>query len=390
MASEQVGKAWFDQPIDRLDSDSNKWCRYEPDVLPLWVADMDFRVPPAVIRALHERVEHGIFGYAKDPAELREAITNRLAERYAWKVSPKALVFLPGVITGFNLAIHTLALPDGAVLAQTPVYHPIYHAAENTGAIAQYNAMIRRPDGRYETDWQAFENDITPQTRLFLLCNPHNPLGRVFRRDELERYAEICLRKGVPICSDEIHCDLVFPGHPHTPIAALDPEISRHTITLMAPSKTFNLPGLFCSFAIIEDVELRKRYEAAGKGLISHVNLMGYQAALAAYCDSQEWERELLAYLQANRDFLADYVNNHLPGITLTAPEGTYLAWLDCRALELQPNPYEFFLQHARVALNDGAIFGPGGEGFVRLNFGCPRATLVEALGRIKTALQGG
>jgi cystathionine beta-lyase len=292
------------------------------------------------------------------------------------------------VIAGFNLAIHALALPDGAALAQTPIYHPILHAAKNAGATAQYNALVPRPNGNYETDWQAFESDITAQTRLFILCNPHNPQGRVFRRDELERYAEICLRRGVPICSDEIHCDLVYSEHTHIPIASLDPEISRRTITLMAPSKTFNLPGLYCSFAIIEDAELRQRYVKAGKGLLSHVNLFGYQAALAAYQYGQHWERELLVYLQENRDFLCDYVQQNLPGIRMARPEGTYLAWMDCRALALQPSPCEFFLQHARVALNDGAMFGPGGEGFMRLNFGCRRATLLEALERIKTALQ--
>ncbi len=383
-----MSREWFEQPVDRRGSDSHKWRRYDPDVLPLWVADMDFRAPPAVVQALQERVAHGVFGYPCDPTELREAITARLAERYAWEVAPEALVFVPGVITGFNLAIHALALPGGAALVQTPVYHPILHAAENTGAIAQYNALVQRPDGHYETDWQAFEKDITPQTSLFILCNPHNPQGRVFRQDELERYAETCLRRGVAICSDEIHCDLVYSGHTHRPIASLDPEISRRTITLMAPSKTFNLPGLYCSFAIVEDTELRQRYVKAGKGLLSHVNLFGYQAALAAYQHAQEWLSELLVYLQENRDFLYDYVQQNLPGMRMAKPEGSYLAWLDCRTLNLQPNPYEFFLKQARVALNDGAMFGPGGEGFVRLNFGCPRATLVEALERMKDAMQ--
>jgi cystathionine beta-lyase len=385
----------FDQVVDRRGGDSIKWLQYGPDVLPLWVADMDFPAPAPVIQALKERAAHGIFGYPpvfglpKELPELRHVLTERLASLYGWQVQPEEILFLPGVVTGFNLACHTLASPDGGVLVQVPVYPPFLSAAQNAGMARQENELLRQPDGSYEVDWDGFTTAITAQTRIFILCNPHNPMGRVFRRQELERIAEICLRKGVLICSDEIHCDLIYRGHRHIPIAALDPEVAQNTITLMAPSKTFNIAGLQCSFAVIQNAELRNRFRRSGKGLISWVNVMGLVAGLAAYRDGEEWLDQLLVYLEANRDFLCQYVQENLPGVSMAKPQGTYLAWLDCRQAGIQGNPYDFFLNEARVALNNGLTFGTGGEGFVRLNFGCPRATLVEALARMKTALQG-
>jgi cystathionine beta-lyase len=223
--------------------------------------------------------------------------------------------------------------------------------------------------------------------RLFILCNPHNPVGRVFQRQELERMAEICLRHDMVICSDEIHCDLVFPGNRHVPMASLAPEIADQTITLMAPSKTFNIPGLKCSVAIVQNPELRKKLKRTHTGLVHGVNVMGYTAALAAYRDGQAWLDEVLRYMEANLDFLLQYVEAHLPGITMSRPEGTYLAWLRCHEAGIPGNPHEFFLKQARVAVNDGAVFGRGGEGFVRLNFGCPRSMLTEALDKMKEAL---
>jgi cystathionine beta-lyase len=247
--------------------------------------------------------------------------------------------------------------------------------------------LSRLPDGRYEIDFEAFEAAISQRTRIFILCNPHNPVGRVFQRNELERMADICLRHDVVICADEIHCDLVFPGHSHLPIASLAPEITAHTITLMAPSKTWNIAGLHCAFAIVENQELRDKLCAAGKGLVEPLNLMGYTAALAAYRDGQPWLEALLQYLEANREYLYDYLATHLPGITMVRPEGTYLAWLDFRQAGLPDNPHRFFLEKARVAVNDGATFGRGGDGFVRLNFGCPRSILEDALERMKNAI---
>jgi cystathionine beta-lyase len=379
----------FDTCPDRRGTRSEKWNRFPPDTLPLWIADMDFVAPEPVIRALRERVEHGIYGYTQEPAELRERIMARMAERYQWTIQAEDIVFLPGVIRGFNLACHAAAEPGGEVLVQTPVYPPILSAARNAGMARREAALIPDPGGAYDVDWDAFEAAVADRTRLFILCNPHNPVGRVFRRGELERMAGLCLRRGAWICSDEIHCDLVFRGHPHIPIASLDPEVSRRTITLMAPSKTFNVAGLDCAFAIIQNEELRARYRHAHRGLVSGVNVMGWVAALAAYAEGQEWLTQVLAYLEANRDYLAARVQADLPGVRMAAPEGTYLAWLDCRQTGIA-DPGEFFLRQARVALNEGRTFGPGGEGFVRLNFGCPRATLAAALERMQRALQVG
>jgi cystathionine beta-lyase len=380
----------FDRLPDRKGTESLKWHAYNDDVLPMWVADMDFPSPEPVVRALRQRVDHGVFGYPRIPPELRSVLAERLARLYHWQVQPDELVFIPGVVTGFNLACHALAAPHEAVLVQTPIYPPILKAGETTGIQSQEMMLTQLPDGSYEVDWEAFEAAITPETRLFILCNPHNPVGRVFRQDELERCAEICLRHGVTICSDEIHCDLVFSGHRHIPMASLSPEIAQNAITLIAPSKTFNIAGLECSIAIIQNPELRKEYQRAGKGLVSWVNLMGSTAALAAYRDGQDWLDRLLVYLQANRDFLYAAVQNELPGVRMARPEGTYLAWLDCREAGIEGSPYEFFLKQARVALNDGATFGRGGEGFVRLNFGCPRPMLVEAVARMRDALRTG
>jgi cystathionine beta-lyase len=225
---------------------------------------------------------------------------------------------------------------------------------------------------------------------MFLFCNPHNPVGRVYRKDELARMAEICLRHDLVICSDEIHCDLVFSGHHHLPIASLAPEIAARTITLMAPSKTFNIAGLHCSFAVIQDQELRQAFQAARGGMVGGTNVLAYAAAIAAYRDGADWLDQVLVYMQANRDYLQGYASEHLPGIDMIPLEGTYLAWLDCRGSRIESKPGEFFRTQAKVALNEGEAFGPGGEGFVRLNLGCPRATLVEALERMRAALAQG
>lgn len=380
----------FDRIIDRRHSDSEKWNRYPEDVLPLWVADMDFRAPEPVIQALQAYVERGMFGYAHGaPDELREVIVERLLKLYGWRVSADALVFPTGVVVGYDQACHALLGPDDALLIQTPVYPPFLSAAKWAGAQGQAMELTRGLDGRYFVDLDRFERAITERTRAFLLCNPHNPVGRVFTPAELTAMAEICLRHDMYIISDEIHCDLIYSGYRHTPIALLAPEIEARTITVMAPSKTYNIPGLGCAVAIIPNKELRKRYQEAHKGLAGHVNNLGYVGALAAYRDGQEWLEACLRYLEANRDFVAGYVAAHLPGVSMSPMEGTYLAWLDCRQAGLPADvaPGKFFLEQARVALNEGATFGKGGEGFVRLNFGCPRATLVAALERMRAAL---
>jgi len=377
----------FDRIIDRRHTESAKWRLYDKDVLPLWVADMDFAAPEAVLRALEERVAHGVFGYGMPPDGLREVIQERLARLYGWRVEADEIFFIPGVVTGFNQVCQAIGAPGDEVLVEPPVYYPMLDAPDNAGRTLKTAPLVEGPK-RYERDLDAFERAITEHTSLLLLYNPHNPVGRVFERAELEQLAEICLRHDVIICSDEIHCDLVFQGHPHVPIASLSPEIAAQTITLFAPSKTYNVAGLSCSAGVVQNPELRAKLKTAGAGLIPHVNVLGYTATLAAYRDGQEWLDEVLVYLEANRDHLLDYITAHLPNIKCQRPEGTYLAWLDCREAGIPGNPHKFFLERARVALNDGAVFGEGGEGFVRLNFGCPRTTLTEALERMRKAME--
>lgn len=384
--TEQTTSFDFDRVIDRRGSDSIKW-RWYGDALPLWVADMDFAAPPAVRDALRTRVAHGIFGYAGEPPALREALAAWLARRFGWQVAAEAFVFLPGVVTGFNVACRATVRPGEGVLVQTPVYPPMLDAANNFGLRRDEMTLTRAADGRYIVDLDAMEAAIAQGTRLFLLCSPHNPVGRVFTPAELAGMAEICARHDVIICSDEIHGDLVYHEARHVPTASLAPEIGRRTITLMAPSKTFNVPGLGFSFAVIEDPTLRAAFVAAARDIVPHINAFGYVAALAAYTEGEPWLEACLDYLAANREYLYDFVAARLPGISMAKPEATYLAWLDCRAAALPDAPHKFFLERARVALNDGATFGRGGEGFVRLNFGCPRATLTAALERMAAAL---
>lgn len=377
----------FDQIIDRLNSDSSKWCHYDPDVLPLWVADMDFAAPDVVVQALQERVAHGVFGYCQPPKQLREVVQARLANSYGWNVEENEILFIPGVVSGFNLVCRAIGAPGDEVLVQPPIYPPMLTAPGNSGRICTSVPLVEG-DGRYKIDFAAFEQSITEHTSLFLLCSPHNPTGRVFEMHELERMAEICLAHNVTICSDEIHCDIVYPGHRHIPIASLDADVAAHTITLFAPSKTFNIPGLKCSVGVVQDPDLLKALNRAAAGIVPGVNALGYTAALAAYRDGQPWLDELLLYLEANRDYLLAYLAAYIPTIKCKQPEGTFLAWLDCRDAGIPGNPHEFFLEQARVALNDGTNFGEAGEGFVRLNFGCPNAVLTEALDRMRAALE--
>ncbi len=379
----------FDQPRIRHGSDSLKWQRYGT-ALPLWVADMDFAAPEPVLAALHERIAHGVFGYGAPPDALTETICLRMAGLYDWTVTPEQIVYLPGLVCGLNVVCRAVGEPGDGVLVQTPVYPPFLAAPghqERRLITAELTAEQR--DGRlyYRFDAEAFAAAIDSRTRLFILCHPHNPVGRAFGVEELTRLAAICERRDLVVCSDEIHCDLLLDGRQHTPLAALSPEIARRCITLMAPSKTFNIPGLGASFAIIQQPELRRRFKQAMRGIVPDVNILALTAALAAYRHGGEWLRDLLAYLAANRDFLVDFVARHWPDLRVTMPEATYLAWLDCRNAGIAGNPQHFFLERAGVALNDGATFGPGGDGFVRLNFGCPRATLAEGLERMGAAL---
>jgi cystathionine beta-lyase len=388
----------FDTVIDRRSSNSIKWTKFPEDVLPLWVADMDFQAPPAVLEALHKAVEHGVFGYEMPSQELFATVAERMDRLYNWKVEPEMVVAVPGLVSGFNLAARiTCQIGDG-ILMQTPVYFPFLKVHKNVGLTRQMAQLACKRDEStvsYQVDWDVFESAVNSggsQTRLFLLCNPQNPTGQVYSRDELSRMAEICQKNDIIICSDEIHSELLLGGSKHIPIAMLSPEIAARTITLVAPSKTFNVAGLFCGFAIIPDPALRERYQNTIERLTMHVASIGQvsaQVAMSGICD--DWLSDLKEYLTANRDFVVDYVRKNLPGMRVTIPDATYLAWLDCNDLinsgKLEKPVCEFLIEKFRVALNDGAEFGPGGEGFIRLNFGCPRSTLEDGLERIRQAL---
>jgi cysteine-S-conjugate beta-lyase len=355
-------------------------------VLPLWVADMDFVTAEPILQALHRRVDHGFFGYARPTGELCRIICERLERLYQWKVREEEIFFLPCIVSGLNNSYLAFSKPGEGVLAQPPVYHhfikdPVVHDR------ALMDPPLVQAGDTYEIDFAAFEEAITNETRMFILCNPHNPVGRAFTARELEKMAEICLRKNLVTISDEIHCDLLFPGVKHIPMATIGEEVRKKTITLMSPSKTYNLAGLSCGFAIIQSHELQKIWRKATAGLVPSPNIMGHTAALAGFRDGQEWLDQVLLYLKKNRNFLMKYVTEKFPGISMSHMEATYLAWLDCRKSGIQGNAFEFFLKEAKVALNDGKEFGRGGEGFVRLNFACPRKTLQEALDRMTQAL---
>lgn len=374
----------FDTPVERRGTGSLKWDRYKGrDVIPLWVADMDFKAPPAVIAALKERVGHGVFGYTLPSEELTNVIVDMLEREHAWKIRPEWLVWLPGLVTGINVACRAVGAPGDAVMTTTPAYPPFLSAPALSDRTL---AAVAHPDdgGRCVFDFAGMEQAMTGRTRLFLLCNPQNPTGRIFTREELSRLAQICLSRKTVICSDEIHCGLVLdPSARHISIAALDVEIARQSITLLSPSKTYNLPGLGFSLAVIPDKGLRSRFRQVMNGIVPHVNTFGYAAALAAYRDSEDWRQALIGYLQGNRDLVESFAARS-PGMSMHHVEATYLAWIDCRELGTE-DPAAFFESHG-VGLSDGKDFGA--PGFVRLNFGCARRTLAQALDRMATALR--
>jgi cysteine-S-conjugate beta-lyase len=372
---------------DRRKSDSIKWNLFGDDVLPMWVADMDFQSPQPVIDALNNRIKQGVFGYTCEPMDLKHAIQNWLDTRYKWIVKEEEIVFLPGVITGFNLACKAFTQTGDGYLIQTPVYPPFFSVANNIGIFRHECELHRDNNGKYDIDIDLFKAKLVAGVKVFLLCNPHNPVGRSFNLKELTLMADACTQNKVVIVSDEIHSDLVFPGNNHIPIASIDPEISKNTITLMSPSKTFNIAGLNCAFAIIQDEQKRMMFDSSRSGLVGDVNLLGQVAAIAAYTQGGPWLTNLINYLTGNRDFLYQFIKTELPPMKMYLPEATYLAWLDCRNIGLSGTPSEFFLKNSKVAYNDGRHFGMNGDGFIRLNFGCPRTMLETALLQTKKSL---
>ena len=377
----------FDVIIDRRHSDSVKWHQSE-DVLPMWVADTDFMSPPVVIKALQQRVAHGVFGYHYESPTLRQTVVDWVERRYGWKIDPDWIIFPPDVMRGVNWTAQTVAQPGDGILLQTPVYGPFFDMVRNGDFVMQDAPLVQDESGRYGLDVAALEDAVTPETRAFLLCNPQNPTGRVFTRAELETLAEFCLSRDITIIADEIHADLIYSETRHIPIASLDPDIAQHTATFIAPSKTFNLAGLKSAVGIIPNPELRERMQKSQRGLIARINVLGMVAMETAYREAAPWLDAQMRYLQGNRDFLLDFIaNDGLPGVRMARPDGTFLAWLDFRATRWADAPAQHILEEAKVMLNEGSWFGETGRGFTRLNFGCPRATLQEGLARIRTAM---
>ena len=377
----------FDRIIDRRGTKAIKWDLFGEGVLPLWVADMDFASPMEIISGIQERTDHPIFGYQSQDAELLDVISDWTFIQHSWKIAPEDILLMPGVVTGFNWTVRSFSGINNSVIFQTPVYFPFFKVSENNN-VQQITVPLKNTVNGYEIDFNDFEAKIRDDTRVFILCNPHNPVGRVFRKRELERLGEICLAHNILICSDEIHCDLVYPGHRHLPIASLSEELAMNTITLMAPSKTFNIPGLHFSFAVVQNEILRNKMTSSRNGMIDEPNILAQSAAKAAYEYGREWLEELIKYLDQNRQLVVEFIRTNIPEIKVHSPEGTYLAWLDCSALNHEEGPFKYFLENAKVALNDGEMFGGNSKEFVRLNFGCPQPILIEALNKMANSIK--
>jgi cystathionine beta-lyase len=373
----------FDSVVDRRDTDSLKWARYRgTDVIPMWVADMDFRAPEPILEALHQRVEHGVFGYARPPEGLVQVVVERMAQKYQWRIEPSWIVWLPGLVPALHVVCRAFGDDGDEVLTFTPIYPPFLSAPPLSRKQLR-TIPLRRERGLYTFDAERLESAISSRSRILLLCNPHNPVGRRYDREELRRVAEICVAQGMILCSDEIHCDLILDGGPHVPTATLSEEIAARTITLMAPSKTFNIPGLNCAFAVIQNEELRRKFKRAREGIVPGVNAPGFAACLAAYRDCEPWRLALIDYLRANKDIVYRFINEQVPPLSMDDVQATYLAWIDATDLRLS-SPRGFF-EAAGVSLYDGMHFGA--EGCVRMNFACPRTVLREALDRLKRAV---
>lgn len=388
----------FDEIIERRDTNSTKWTEYPPDVLPLWVADMDFRTPEPILDALRAALDRGVLGYEFLKPRTQQVVAARMEWLYGWQVDPDWVVATTGVVSGFNIAARAVCEPGDGVLVQPPVYHMFYSVHKNIGLKKQVAPFDFEEEGNVlipRLDLDAFSRSFhsnNARTRMFLLCHPHNPMGNVFERDELLGMAETCLQNDTVIVSDEIHSELLLNGSKHIPLATLSDEIADKTITLIAPSKTFNTAGLFCAFAIIPNAELRERFKKVNEQITGHVSSLGViaaEAALSGACD--DWLAELLVYLKGNRDLVVDQFTENFPAARFTIPKATYLQWIDFGAYvksgQITDTPHKFFLEKARVALNDGSVFGEGCENFVRLNFGSPRGMVLEGLERMRKAL---
>ncbi|GAB2543945.1 MalY/PatB family protein [Gracilibacillus alcaliphilus] len=382
----------FENTVERRNTRAAKWDLVKTlygaeDVLPMWVADMDFEVPPAVKQALIKRAEHGVFGYTFTDPDLDQTVIDWLAYKHGWQVKKQHLLYSPGVITSLHMAIQTFTNEKDKVLIQTPVYPPFYNIIQSHNRTLVTN-KLSLIDQRYQIDFDDFEQQLQQGVKAFILCNPHNPVGRVWTREELEKMIELCKQYNVLVLSDEIHADLVLQPHHHIPAATIDEEMQDHIITCMSPTKTFNLAGLQASFVVVSDKQKRTALENMFniQG-VNHLNTMGITALDAAYSDGKEWLEALMIQLQKNINYVQEAFQDH-PEVTAFRPEGTYLIWLDFRKLDLTQDQLKEFLQkEAKVGLNDGASFGEEGTGFMRMNIACPLSVVQEGVSRILQAL---
>ena len=370
----------FDQPAQRRGTWSARWERYPAGVIPLWVADTDFRAPPPVLEALQRRIAHGVLGYSMPPVELRDAVLERLRRLYAWPVEPDWVVFVSGVVPGLHLAARHLTRADQHALVPTPVYHHLKRSLVLAGR-EHSDVPLVLSRGRWVWDEDRLAAAVRPNSRLLFLCNPQNPGGTIFAREELARLAAFAEKHDLVICSDEIHAEILLDaGKPHVPIASVSPEASRRTVTLISPNKAFGFPGAGCAFAIIEDPELRRAFSTDHHATVHDASVFGYEAALAAYRECDDWLAAQLEYLRGNRDLVEREVAA-AQGLQMAHVEATYLAWIDATGLGV-PDPYRYFVERG-VAMSPGMQFGA--PGFVRLNFGTQRALLEKALERMKS-----
>ena len=387
----------FDEIIERRGTGALKYDalneRYgDADLLPLWVADMDFATPQPIVDAMRKRMEHRIFGYTVLPADYRDAICGWLRDRHGWETEKEWLAYIPGIVKGIGMVINALLKEDEKVVIQPPVYHPFRLVPLQNRREVVYNPLLLREDGSYEMDFGHLEKIFRedPKCRLLILSNPHNPAGIVWPEETLRTLAETCHRHGVLVISDEIHCDMALFGHRHRPFADVSAEAAANSITFGAPSKTFNIAGIVSSYAVVPDPELRSRFFSWLKANeFDDPDIFAPIATVAAYRECEPWRKALVAYLEENVRFTEDFCRTRLPGIRPLRPQASFLIWLDCRELGLGHDRLNhLFVRQARLALNDGEMFSPGGEGFMRLNIGCPRALLQEALERLETALR--
>lgn len=372
----------FDKKVDRKDTNSYKWDKYPDFVLPLWVADMDFDVAEPIKLALHKIVEHGVIGYSRTPDELIEVVVKRLLDRHNWAVKKEWIVWLPGLVPGIYAASKCVSENNCSVMTSTPVYRPFIDAAKLPNRTFQDIPFIWR-NHRWEMDFESMESAVNKNTFLYILCNPHNPNGRVFSIEELEKLADFCVKNKIFICSDEIHCDLILDEKKeHISIASLNPEIENLSITLLAPSKTFNIAGLGCSFAIIPNSDLRAKFEKEKFGMMPMLSSFAMESALAAYKYGQNWHKELIEYLRANHSYLLEEINK-IPGLKMEPLEATYLAWINYERTGIKN--FVEVLEKNGVGVQDASIFG--GKGFFRLNFATTKENLKIAIERIRLSL---